>query len=272
MATVTPHKRPAACHALSPAGRRRLCEFLAGQPLLAFDFDGTLAPIVPDPGLAALPASTASQLRELTALLPCVILSGRARADVMSRLAGLPFAAVIGNHGSEPFVDLEPLRSQVRSWRPIVEAALGHLQGVQLEDKGCSLSIHYRHAASRPQALAAAMATIRSLVVGRIIHGKCVLNLLPVGALDKGSGLRMVMRQLGRSHAAYLGDDDTDEDVFQLPASAGVLGIRVEFSPTSLAPLYVRDQLEVDELLGYLVSVLSKDKHHPKAQGNPESH
>lgn len=241
-------------HALFSDGRLLLGERLRERPVLGFDFDGTLAPIAADPDAVAIPGSTFALLERLAKRHPVVVVSGRARADVQARLAGLPLAEVVGNHGSEPFLALEPLAAEVRRWRPLVEARLAHLAGVRIEDKGSTLSIHYRNVASRHEALTTALEAIAQLGVGRIIHGKCVLNLLPKGALHKGEGLCQAMRRLERRHALYVGDDDTDEDVFRLPAAA-VLGIRIEPRPGSQAPLYLSAQPEIDALLAFLLSV-----------------
>lgn len=233
-----------------------LSDWLHQEPLLAFDFDGTLSPIVSDPIAAALPAKTASLLAQLAARLPCIVVSGRSRADVQARMRGVPLSEVIGNHGSEPFLDLESLRTQVARWKPVVQERLGHLAGILIEDKGCSLSIHYRNAPSRHEVLTTALDAIAQLGIERVIHGKCVLNLLPIGALHKGTGLCRAMAKLNRPRALYVGDDDTDEDVFRLPAAAGVLGIRVDYRSSSRAPLYLYGQAEMDALLGFLVSLL----------------
>lgn len=223
---------------------------------MAFDFDGTLAPIVSTPGVAELPSKTASLLGQLLARIPCVVVSGRARSDVLEKLAGLPFAEVVGNHGSEPYIDLAPLKAQILRWLPLLQKRLGHIAGLAIEDKGCSLSIHYRNVATRHEVLTMILDAIEPLDDKRIVHGKCVLNLLPREALNKGTGLCRAMEQLGQTRALYVGDDDTDEDVFRLPDAAGVLGIRVGYRSSSLAPLYLYEQAEVDELLRLLISLL----------------
>lgn len=58
-----------------------LCELLRTRPVLAFDFDGTLAPIVADPSQAAMPVSTAERLWELALRLPCVIYRASSKAS-----------------------------------------------------------------------------------------------------------------------------------------------------------------------------------------------
>jgi trehalose 6-phosphate phosphatase len=218
------------------------------------DFDGTLAPIVSDPRLAHMSAATAELLRRVALRGPCVVLSGRARADVSTRVAGIPLAEVIGNHGSEPWLDPEPLRRWTAHAVESLRAHLSSRVGVSVEDKGLSVSVHYRGAFRRAQAVAAAQQAARSLHVGAIIHGKYVLNLLPPGALNKGQALLRSMRQLGCSHAVYVGDDATDEHAFALGARQGVLGIRVGYRRDSRATLYLRQQSEIDPLLTLLGS------------------
>jgi len=225
---------------------------LQTSPLLAFDFDGTLAPIVPLPAAAGLPETTRVLLSSLLLQRPCVVLSGRSRTDVMRRLAGLPFAEVIGNHGSEPWLDLVPLADFVRQAIPLLRAGLKGLVGVEVEDKGTSISVHYRRAFQRRRAIGRIRALGRQLHFGRIIPGKYVLNLLPPGALDKGQGLLLAMGQLGCRSAVYIGDDTTDERVFALPPQHGVLGIRVGYQRSSRASLFLRQQRDIDPLLSLL--------------------
>src|ERR1035441_8569295 len=59
------------------------------RTLCAFDFDGTLSSIVDHPDQAVMRARTENLLRQLALLYPCLIVSGRARADVLSRMSGV---------------------------------------------------------------------------------------------------------------------------------------------------------------------------------------
>jgi len=245
-------------HALSNVGRLRLQSHLQKQPLLAFDFDGTLAPIVPVPADARLPRSTHALLATLTARWPCVVVSGRARADVLGRLEGLAFVEVVGNHGSEPWIDLAPLRAFVSHVLPSLTSRLQGLRGVEIEDKGTSISVHYRRVFARHQAIATTLAVAKSLRFERVVPGKFVLNLLPPGALDKGQGLLRCMQHLGRSSAVYIGDDTTDERAFSLPHRCGVLGVRVGYQKSSRARLFLRQQREIEPLLHTLLLLLGR--------------
>lgn len=87
-------------HLLSPEGRSALASTLSTAPLLAFDFDGTLAPIVARPDDACIPLAVARRLDRLSALLPLAIITGRTIEDVQGRLSFTPMF-IIGNHGAE---------------------------------------------------------------------------------------------------------------------------------------------------------------------------
>jgi trehalose 6-phosphate phosphatase len=82
-----------------------------------------------------------------------------------------------------------------------------------------------------------------------------VVNLLPPGAPHKGVALERARRQLGCDTALYVGDDETDEDVFGLDQPGQLLGIRVGRREASRASYFVRDQRRVDDLLRALVAL-----------------
>ena len=239
--------------ALGIPGLALLQSWIGKRPLLALDFDGTLAPIVSQPDHAALPASTRPLLRTLAARSPCVVISGRARADVSQRLKGIGLAEIIGNHGSEPWLDLQPLREWTAQAIPKLQQRLGSLSGVEIEDKKSSISIHYRRAFLRQEAIDTIQDVAASLQVGTLIPGKYVISLLPPGAYDKGQGLLRAMDVLKQQHALYIGDDATDEPAFALCRQRRVLGIRVGHHRDSAAKLYLKTQREVEPLLRILL-------------------
>ena len=86
---------------LSKASRPVLTRLAKERTLCAFDFDGTLAPIVEHPDQACMRARTRYLLARLAALFPCVIFSGRKRADVLGKLSGVAVERVFGSHGAE---------------------------------------------------------------------------------------------------------------------------------------------------------------------------
>ena len=228
--------------ALGADGRARLARFLASRPLLAFDIDGTLAPIVPTPEGARIPAPLQQRLATLCARAPVAIVTGRSRADAQ-RLCEFTPAWVLGNHGVEGLPGFESrtaaLAELTARWRAALDGPDLQHAGVLVEDKRYSLSLHYRHAQDHDRARAAIDEALAALSPAPlVIHGKCVVNVLPPGAITKGDALRALLRVAGVASALYAGDDDTDEHVFELPREQ-VLGVRVGLRPVTGATLYV---------------------------------
>ena len=237
-----------------------LCDFAKGHVLLAFDFDGTLAPIVRDPDAAALRPSTAKLLTEVARLYPCVVISGRLRADVMKKVKAIPLRAVIGNHGMEPSRNLRDARRLTTLWNAQLAAALPKIAGVVIEDKVVSLAVHYRKARSRTSVRRLLLIAAAALPGARIIEGKMVVNVLPAGAPDKGTALLDLRKRLHCTSAIYVGDDENDEDIFALTTQGHVLGIRVGRSRITQAKFFVPNQVAVDRLLAKLIDARKSTK------------
>lgn len=239
---------------LSDEARPVLEEIARRRLLLAFDFDGTLAPLVDDRDAARIPDSTQRLLRLVCILHPCAVISGRSRRDLVHRLDGIPFAAIVGNHGAEAGhgpVDLS-VRGVVMGWRDAASAALARVEGVHVEDKGLSLAIHYRQAGDLEAAERAVTAAASALPGARVFGGHAVVNVVPPDVHDKGLAVaELLARFMPRSAAVYVGDDTTDEDAF---ASAAVeVGIRVGASSSSAARYFIASQERLDDLLRALV-------------------
>jgi len=239
---------------LARANREVLEQFACSSTLLAFDFDGTLAPIVHDPDLAAMRPRTLRLLRELARAYPCAVLSGRSRADVLRRVRGVRFAEVIGNHGGEPRRASPRARREVRRWLRHLRQRLGGISGVVIEDKGLSLSLHYRRARQKRRARARILAAASRLGEARVTGGKLVVNVVPAGAPHKGQALVRTRARLGCDTAVYLGDDETDEDVFALDQPGQLLTVRVGRKQGSSAAYYIRRQAEIDRVLRSLLA------------------
>jgi trehalose 6-phosphate phosphatase len=234
---------------LARAHREVLEQFACSSTLLAFDFDGTLAPIVRDPDRAVMRPSTRRLLAQVTRAYPCVVISGRSRADVRKRVRGVPFAEVMGNHGIEREHAYAPVRREVRRWLPLLEERLGGIRGVAIEDKRLSLSVHYRRSRAKKSVRRRVLAAAAGLGQVRLMGGKQVLNVLPAGAPHKGVALERARARLGCDTAVYVGDDETDEDVFALDQPGQLLTVRVGRKESSSAAYYIRSQIEVDRLL-----------------------
>jgi trehalose 6-phosphate phosphatase len=242
---------------LAPSARAALATLARDRALLAFDFDGTLAPIVDEPARAQLRPDTRALLRVAALLYPCVVVSGRSRADLAPRLAGVPLVAWVGNHGAEAGfgpVDRSP-RKAVLGWRAALAARLGDLAGVEIEDKGLSIAVHYRRAADPDAAERAIRAAAEELPGARVFGGLRVVNAVPADAPTKGDAIAELLERSGCRTALYVGDDVTDEDAFRAP---GVVGVRIGGGDESAAGYRLASQEAVDELLRLLVEERSR--------------
>ena len=243
-------------YAFSPEGVACLAAVLATRPLLAFDIDGTLAPIVPRPDDARLPDDVQHCLAGLARHNEVAIITGRSVDDARRMLAFAP-RYLIGNHGAEGLPAWRERSAAfartVRAWHDALDACDGlDATGVTIEDKRYSLSLHYRRAPDRGAAHRAIRACVERLEpAATIIDGKAVVNLLPPGAPDKGDAVRALIDETQRPTAFYVGDDDTDEAVFGLHLPS-VVTVRVEPSDDSQATLFLRDQREVLTLLQHI--------------------
>jgi trehalose 6-phosphate phosphatase len=229
--------------------------FASSNVLLAFDYDGTLAPLVNAPARAAMRASTRRLLVQASKLYPCVVITGRAQADALGRLRNIEVCRVVGNHGAEPSPHAKTMRRRVQQWLPVLKARLSRRQGVVIEDKGFSVAVHYRQARKRNSARRAVLSAARSLKDVRLVGGKLAVNFLVPDAPHKGLALDRERSHFACDTVIYVGDDETDEDVFQLDRPGRLLSIRVGRKRTSAAPFYLRNQGEIDRLLGTLVAL-----------------
>jgi len=235
---------------LAPEHQAALADVAASRVLLAFDYDGTLAPIAGRPEDAHMRPSTRRLLGAVARVYPTVVISGRALADVTAMLRRVPLWSVYGNHGLEP---LQPgAISSVREWATQLQVSLPKVAGVRLEDKGYSLTVHYRGVRDRARTLAAIDAAIDALPDVFVLQGKEALNLLPTGLGDKGVALTEALERFACERALFVGDEDTDEPAFAA-GHGRTLGIRVEPSERSAARYHLGSQLEIDRLLRRLL-------------------
>ena len=243
----------------SVAGLERLDQLVRLGMLCAFDFDGTLAPIVTEPDAARMHPDILQRLVHLETLAPVAVITGRSLDDIRNRLGCSP-SYVIGNHGLEGMdSDHELARDEeiCRSWHAQLsrhlEQVSGPGAGILLEDKRYSLSLHYRatpdHAAS---AVWLGILAMQLEPAPRIVGGKCVINLLPPGVADKGHALCELLRRSGAAAAIYVGDDSTDESVFRV-RRAELLTVRVECAADSAAAFCIPSHADIGRLLDELI-------------------
>jgi trehalose 6-phosphate phosphatase len=249
-------------HLFYPEGAAALAGALRRQPLLAFDFDGTLTPTIARPGHAHLSQAVSSRLAALSARLPVAIVTGRTVDDVRGRLGFEP-RYIVGNHGAEedgaPIAPRAPqdALSQLllRLQRAAAELATA---GVTVEDKGLSLALHYRLSRTREQALA----LIDRLLGGhdpslRVFGGKLAVNITPRQNPDKADAVHRLVRRSGSPCAIFAGDDCNDEPVFER-APPDWLTIRVgRDNRCSKAQFFLDSPGEIAMLLERMVTLTS---------------
>jgi trehalose 6-phosphate phosphatase len=236
----------------------------APHVLLGCDFDGALAPVFDSPAAATLSNEVRAPLADLAAggRVTVVVVSGRSAADVRGR-ADVPGLIVAGNHGLElagpgwEFVDPAVAESgpAVSQLAGNLERAVEAIPGVAVEDKGLSVTVHYRHAApAQCQAVRAAVHGVLSnashpfvLTAGR----KC-FDIRPRVYWNKGEAVKWLLARVGQTDAlvVFVGGDPTDEDAFAaLPTGVTV---RVGCGPETLARYHVDGPDGVRKFLEWL--------------------
>lgn len=243
----------------SPYGEAAMARFIRKDTLLAFDFDGTLAPIMPLPDAARTPTAICLAMRRLCEIANVAVITGRSVADIRERLDFTP-KYIVGNHGAEGLpgsAGTDEPRPDVEAWTRQVDTARDRLPpGIFLEDKGHSLSLHYRTASNREAAKQAIDALVQTLSPRpRVIGGKCVVNLLPANASDKFDALLALQRHDGARNALFIGDDETDESVFRR-ALPDWLTIRVGHDAPSAAAYCLNSQNEMASLIQRIDSMI----------------
>jgi trehalose 6-phosphate phosphatase len=240
--------------------------------VLFLDYDGTLAPIVEDPAAARMALTTQDVLAALARhpRYRLAVVSGRALADLRTRLCGNGLM-LAGNHGLEitgPGICFQ--HPEAWQQRPeldaLVQAMTGDLDaipGAWVEDKGLTVSVHFRRVpADRvPEVKAHVLKRVApSIDAGRLAlrTGKAVLEIRPRVQWTKGEAVSWILERIrGENPAAsvlalYIGDDDTDEDAFRTLASTGVGIVVGPDRHGSAARFYVESTAEVERLLTVL--------------------
>jgi trehalose 6-phosphate phosphatase len=237
---------------LAQPHRALLETFLRTPVLVAFDYDGVLAPIAPTPGEARMRPHTRELLTRVAQRYRCEVVSGRALEDLTQRLQGVPLFGLSGNFGREPAGRRPPVR--VQAWVDLLRRALAPYEGLLVEDKAYSVTIHYRHAVDRTAARRAIRLAVRCLPGARAVDGIEAVSLMPWPGPTKGSALQEARRRAGCTHAIYIGDDSTDEDAFASASPRHLLAIRVGASSHTQAAFHLQNQATVDVFLETLLA------------------
>ena len=226
--------------AATAEGQAGLATVLAapGDALIASDFDGTLSPIVADPGAAHAHPGAIAALRRLAGRVGTLaVITGRpvAQAVQLGGLTGVPGIIVLGHYRWERWQDGQvtspPSPPGVSRARQELSAELDGADapdGVWVEDKGHALAVHTRRAADPDAALAGLREPLEALATrtGLAVEpGRRVIELRPPG-MDKGVALTDLARQRRARSVLFFGDDLGD-----LAAFAAVRALRDQGVP-----------------------------------------
>lgn len=236
--------------------------------LLLLDYDGTLTPIAETPMKALIPKGTKELLEKLSRRPYCKlgIISGRSLGDIKN-IVGIKDIIYVGNHGLEiegPKIKFESqvsprLKLIMRNIAADMQKRLLGIKGALVEDKGLTLSIHYRLVDKKDLSV---FKKIISEVTGpyivrdkvKVNSGKKVYEIKPPVKWDKGKVvLWLLARQqfiLGAKKIlpVYIGDDITDEDAFGALKRKG-LTVFVGEPGNSKADYYLKNTGEVAKFL-----------------------
>ena len=245
----------------------------ANHVLIICDFDGTLAPIVDRPELAVLAPDTRRLIQSLARnrRYTVGIVSGRALADLKDKVnvEGVIYA---GNHGLEiegfGASFLEPIAEEIRPFFQILSqvltTTLKGIKGVLVENKGLTLSVHYRSVDDTEEKMVKDTfdrVTDPLHVTGRIriTRGKKVYEIRPPVDWDKGKAVAWLVakckeaRGKGKVLPVYLGDDLTDEDAFKAIESYNGISVLVSTEDVqSRARYFLKSPEDVAEFLRML--------------------
>ncbi len=245
----------------------------ASHILLLADYDGTLATIVGRPEDAVLSASVRQKLKDLArkSETSVGVISGRSIEELRSMvdIKGIYYS---GNHGLE--IDgpgLSFVSPGAEATRPIIAGlarelavALKGIAGVIIQDKGFSLSVHYRLV--KPEDVDAVTSAVQRVTALHVDRGeirvyamKKLWEIRPPIDWDKGNAVEVIARELKttlkqeRLLTIYLGDDTTDEDAFRIVCPPDGWSIFVgEENRTSTAEYFLNSTAEVETFLARL--------------------
>jgi len=242
--------------------------------LVAFDFDGTLAPIVADPEQAYTHPDVVGVLGRLgTVVGGIAIVTGRP-VDSVLRLAspvgvlGLHGLVILGQYGVERWVaghgaatDPPPPAGLVgvRDELPRLLETLS-LQAAHVEDKGRAIAVHVRRLPDPDDALQRLRAPIAELAARHLLTvepGRQVLELRASG-IDKGQALRSLADEMGASCVVFGGDDLGDVaaydavDAMRRQGRPGILICSASGEQEALAPRADVVVVGPDGLVGWL--------------------
>ncbi|SKB84878.1 bifunctional alpha,alpha-trehalose-phosphate synthase (UDP-forming)/trehalose-phosphatase [Dyadobacter psychrophilus] len=241
----------------------------ATNRILFFDYDGTLAPIVPDPAKAIVSEDVKKLILEIAKRDTVIIISGRDRYFLDNLFRDLPVhiiaehGALIRTTGSDEWILNESYEENWKeSIRPIMDIYAKRCPGAFVEEKETSLAWHYRTADEKEYAQRRAQELLWQLknyiqpeLNLQVIDGSKVVEVKKT-AFNKGTASRAFVENGNYDFVLAIGDDTTDEDMFEaLPETAYTIKIGDDLSA---ARNHIRSQEEVFHFLNFMVSSIGE--------------
>lgn len=241
--------------------------------VLLLDFDGTLTPIVKSPKMVSLPSETRRLLRNLNQKPNCylAVVSGRQLKDLKEKIK-LPNIIYGGNHGLEgeifdrkySFPITKKAAVTLKKIHRQLDQVAHKFKGVLIENKNLAISFHYRLASKLqvPAIKSLFKKILKPYVKDELIStvaGKMVFDIRPKANWHKGSFAKLVIREILKKTkttpiAIFIGDDVTDEDVFQTLKKS--ITIKVGKSCRSGAKYNLRNSGEVFKFLEWAQNLI----------------
>ena len=208
-----------------------------GPLALFLDLDGVLAPIESRPEDVGPDPRRSRLLDALIAALDgrVAVLSGRALADVDRILEGrvTPVAGVHGleRRSSDGRVETRGAETDVaRAVEGLTQTLSAEIaDGVEIENKGVGVAVHYRNAPDRAAGVRHATTMLARDHGLHLQPGHMVVE-LKGGDADKGLALAAFLSEppFAGARPVMIGDDRTDEAAFRAAEAAGGFGILVD--------------------------------------------
>lgn len=252
-------------------------KLLGNEPIMLFDFDGTLSPIVSHHVDARISEPVRQLLKDLGARFEVGVISGRGANDVMEKvgISGLIYA---GSHGQEINMPGREMwvhpasarfKTELDSAADAIEALLNGLNGVVVERKPLAIAVHTREAINesvRRRAVSGVQTTIGDYPGLVVRFGKEVVELTPDTEWNKGSAVEFLCDAMGGRVPLFIGDDVTDEDGFQMANHLGGVSIVVGPAPSPTAARFALDDTDAVE---QFLSILQRGGGPGFGEGSP---
>ncbi|KAE8681437.1 putative trehalose-phosphate phosphatase 1 [Hibiscus syriacus] len=205
----------------------QITNFSKGKRIALFlDYDGTLSPIVDNPGCAFISNDMRAAVKNVAKCFPTAIISGRSR-DKVYVFVGLTKLNYAGSHGMDIMGPVGPssddysacirstdkkgkevnLFQPANEFLPMIDEVFNSLvnnieeiQGAKVENKKFCVSVHYRNVDEKDWKTVAQRVhdIIRSYPRLRLTHGRMVLEVRPVINWDKGKAVTFLLESLGK--------------------------------------------------------------------------